>query len=640
MLDPVTFRRSHRVSICASAGRWACAALLAASLALPAYGASAIAQFGTPKYPPTFTHFDYADPDAPADGELVFQNYDDPQSYDSLNPFIVRGLAAPDIKNLMFDTLMQRSWDELASEYPLIADDVEVAADGRSATFHINPAARFSNGDAITATDVKYSLDTLKSQQASPLFASQFAVIKDAVVLDRLTVRFDFADASRANPLTAGDLPVFSQKWGVQADGRRLPFDQIATDPPIASGAYLIEARKNDKTIVYYRNPKYWAADLPVRRGMYRFRRITFKLYLDQYTKLEAFKAGDDDVDVEYSATQWARKYVGKNFDNGMLAKRMFRDGPAQMQGFLINTREPQFKDVRVRHALALAFDYDWMNRMMFYGQYRRTHSYWEDSPFAASGVPSEKELKLLEPFRSTLPPEVFGPMVQQPSTLPPNSLRANLRQARELLAEAGWHYRDGALRDTNGTPMRIEIIDDQPGMDRLIVPYTQALQTLGIDAHMRELDSALYQKRLDNFQYDMTTFIYPEVTIPGVELIRRFSSEAASQVGSENYAGIRSNAVDALVHAAVGATTLDDLETATHALDRVLIDEYYLVPQYYMPHARIGYKTTLGYPTVVPVSYKYEDWVIDYWYRKRRPQPYAASASTASSALSATTVH
>ncbi|HWX11576.1 MAG TPA: extracellular solute-binding protein [Trinickia sp.] len=602
--------------------RWACAALLGAASVLPVHATPEIAQFGSPKYPADFTHFDYADPDAPTNGELVFQNYDDPQSYDSMNPFIVRGMAAPDIQNLMFDTLMQRSWDELASEYPLIADDVKVAGDGRSATFHINPAARFSNGDAITAADVKYSLETLKSPQASPLFASQFAAIKDAVVLDRLTIRFDFADSSNADPLIAGDLPVFSPKWGVQAGGERLPFDQIATDPPIASGPYLIESRKNDKAITYYRNPHYWAADLPSRRGMYRFRRITFKLYVDLYTKLEAFKAGNADVDVEYSSTQWARKYVGKNFDNGMLAKGMFPDGPPQMQGFVINTREPQFKDPRVRHALALAFDYDWMNRMMFYGQYRRTNSYWEDSRFGATGMPGEKELKLLEPFRASLPPEVFGPMTQQPNTLPPGSLRANLREARKLLADAGWHYRDGALRDAAGTPMRIEIIDDQPGMDRIIVPYTQALQTLGIDAHMRELDSALYQKQLDNFQFDMTTYIYGPVTIPGIELTRRFTSEAASEVGSENYPGIRSAAVDALVHAAVSATTLDDLEAATRALDRVLINEYYLVPQYYEPNARIAYRTSLGFPKVVPASYKYEDWVIDYWYRKPPASP------------------
>jgi microcin C transport system substrate-binding protein len=296
------------------------------------------------------------------------------------------------------------------------------------------------------------------------------------------------------------------------------------------------------------------------------------------------------------------------------------------MQGFLINTRLPQFKDPRVRHALALAFDYDWMNRMMFYGQYRRLSSYWQDSPFGATGMPSDKELALLEPFRATLPPEVFGSMTKLPSTQPPGSLRANLREARALLADAGWHFRDGALRDANDTPMTVEIIDDQPGMDRIIIPYTQALQTLGIDAHMRELDSALYQKQLDSFQFDMTTYIYPPVTIPGVELKRRFMSAAASEQGSENYMGVRSPVVDSLVRAALAATTLDDLEAATRALDRVLVNEYYLVPQYYMPNARIGYKATLGYPKTVPMSYQYEDWVINYWYRK----PQGAISTTA----------
>ncbi|MDI9650547.1 extracellular solute-binding protein, partial [Burkholderia cenocepacia] len=508
-----------------------------------------------------------------------------------------------------------------------IADDVEVAPDGLSATFHINPAARFSNGDAITAADVKYSFDTLTSPQVSPLYNAQFSIIKRAVVVDSHTIRFEFKHAERDAALIAGDLPVFSPKWGQRADGTRPAFDQIANEPPIASGAYLIEQRRNDKQIAYVRNPHYWAANLPSRRGMFRFTRVSFKLYLDQYTALEAFKAGDVDARMEYSSTQWARKYVGKNFSNGMLKKGEFPDGPAQMQGFLMNLRKPMFQDVRVRHALALAFDFDWMSRMMFYGQYRRTNSFWDASPFAASGMPSAKELALLEPYRSTLPPEVFGPMVKQPSTLPPGSLRANLRQARDLLAQAGWHYRDGALRDANGTPMTIEIIDDQPGMDRLILPYTQALATLGIHAYLHEIDSALYQKRLDNFEYDMTTYIYPPVTIPGAELTRRFGSEAASQPGSENYPGVKSKAVDALIRAALAANTLDDLETATHALDRVLINLYVLVPQYYMPNARIAYKTTLGHPAVVPASYQYEDWIVDYWYGKRpavQPAPAA----------------
>ncbi|KVO44455.1 peptide ABC transporter substrate-binding protein [Burkholderia stagnalis] len=609
--------------------RAACAALLAyVATAATATAAPAIAQFGQPKYPAGFTHFDYADPAAPDDGTLNFQNYDEAQSYDSLNPFLLRGAAAPDIRNLMFDTLMQRSWDELASSYALIADDVQVAPDGMSATFHINPAARFSNGDPITAADVKYSFDMLTSPQASPLFNAQFSVIRRAVAVDRLSIRFDFARAERAAPLIAGDLPVFSPKWGQRPDGTRPPFDQIATEPPIASGAYLIEQRRNDKQIVYVRNPRYWAANLPSRRGMYRFARVSFKLYLDQYTMLEAFKAGDIDARMEFSATQWARRYVGKNFRNGLLARGTFPDGPAQMQGFLINQRKPQFGDVRVRHALALAFDYDWMNRMMFYGQYRRTNSYWEASPFGAQGMPSAGELALLAPYRAELPPEVFGPMVKQPSTLPPGSLRDNLKQARDLLAQAGWNYRDGALRDASGTPMTIEIIDDQPGMDRLILPYIQALGRLGIRATLHELDSALYQRRMDNFQFDMTTFIYPVVTIPGAELVRRFGSAAASEPGSENYPGVRSKAVDALIRAALAANTLEDLQTATRALDRVLINLYLLVPQYYLPNARIAYKTTYGHPPVIPASYQYEDWIIDYWYRKR-PAEAAPHAGT-----------
>ncbi|WP_072441192.1 MULTISPECIES: extracellular solute-binding protein [Burkholderia] len=607
----------------------ACAVLLASAGAMPraAFAVSAISQYDQPKYPPDFTHFDYADADAPDTGTLNFENYDEAQSYDSLNPFLVRGSPAPDIKNLMFDTLMQRSWDELASEYALIADDVEVAPDRLSATFHINPAARFSNGDAITAADVKYSFDTLTSPQASPIYNAQFSIIKRAVVVDSHAIRFEFKHAERDAALIAGDLPVFSPKWGQRVDGTRPPFDQLATVPPIASGAYLIEQRKNDKQIRYVRNPHYWAANLPSRRGMFRFAHVSFKLYLDQYTALEAFKAGDVDARMEYSSTQWARKYVGKNFRNGMLKKGEFPDGPAQMQGFLMNMRKPMFQDVRVRHALALAFDFDWMSRMMFYGQYRRTSSFWEASPFAASGVPSARELALLEPFRSTLPPAVFGPMVGQPSTLPPGSLRANLKEARDLLAQAGWHYRDGALRDANGTPMTIEIIDDQPGMDRLILPYTQALATLGIHAYLHEIDSALYQKRLDNFEYDMTTYIYLPVTIPGAELTRRFGSAAASQPGSENYPGVKSKAVDALIRAALAADTLDDLETATHALDRVLINLYALIPQYYLPNARIAYKATLGHPAIVPDSYQYEDWIIDYWYVKKpaaRPAPAA----------------
>jgi microcin C transport system substrate-binding protein len=604
------------------------AAIAIATIATPAFAGTSIAQFGEPRYAAGYSHFDYADPHAPIGGTLKFGNYNELQSYDSLNPFLLRGVPAPDIQNLMFDTLMQRSWDELASEYPLIADHVDVAADFSSATFHIDPAARFSNGDRITAADVKYSFDTLASPQASPLFNSEFSVIRQATVVDRSTIRFDFRRKQRDAPLIAGDLPVFSPKWGMRPDGTRPAFDQIANVAPIASGPYLIESRKNDKTIAYRRNPDYWATDLPSRRGMFRFERVTFKLYLDNATLLEAFKAGDIDVNPEGSATIWARRYVGRNFSNGVLKKEAFPNGPACMHGIMMNLRRPMFQDVRVRHALTLAFDYDWMNRMMFYDQYRRSTSYFDPDSFGATGMPSAKELALLEPYRASLPPEVFGPMVKQPSTLPPDSLRGNLREARDLLAAAGWHYRDGALRDKKGAAMTIEVLDDQPGMDRLLLPYMQALGMLGIDAHLREVDSALYHQRLDNFDYDMTTESYQPVTVPGIELLREFGSAAAAQVGSENYMGVHSEVVDALIHAALSATTLDDLEAATRALDRVLINEYYQVPEFYPPNARIGYKSTFAPPAVLPKSYRDVDWIIDFWYLKPPTEKSAAASA------------
>ncbi|WP_144153098.1 extracellular solute-binding protein [Paraburkholderia sp. BCC1885] len=595
-----------------------CAAALALST-MAVHAASSIAQFGQPRYAVGFTHFDYADPAAPVDGTLNFGNYDELQSYDSLNPFLLRGTPAPDIRNLMFDTLMQRSWDELAAEYPLIADGVEVQPDFTSATFHINPAARFSNGDRITAADVKYSFDTLTGPQASPLFNSEFSVIKSATVIDASTIRFDFRRAERDAPLIAGDLPIFSPKWGVRPDGTHLPFDQTANVPPIASGAYLIERRKNDKDITYRRNPAYWAADLPSRRGMFRFERVSFQLFTDNFGLLEAFKAGNLDVNIEGSATIWARRYIGEGFRSGLLKKGLFPNGPAYMRGLIMNLRRPMFQDVRVRRALTLAFDYDWMNRMMFYDQYRRSNSFFDPDSFGASGMPGPKELALLEPYRASLPPEVFGPMLKQPDTLPPNSLRNNLREARDLLSEAGWRYRDGALRNANDTPMSIELLDDQPGMDRLLLPYMQALNTLGIDAHLREVDSALYQQRLDSFDFDMTTGGYPPVTVPGVELLRRFGSAAASEVGSENTVGVHSEVVDALIQDALSANTLGDLEAATRALDRVLVNSYYLVPEFYAPNSRIAYRSTLAYPSTLPKSYHDPDWVIDYWYAKPR---------------------
>jgi microcin C transport system substrate-binding protein len=598
-----------------------------------AQGATGIAQYGQPKYPPDFTHFDYANPDAPRDGNLVFANYDQSTSFDSLNPFILRGSPAPDVGHLLFDTLLQRSWDELASAYPLIADHVEVAPDKMSALFHINPAARFSNGDPITAADVKYSFDTLTGKLVSPIVSSAFVIIKRATVVDPHTVRFDFVSPDPSAPLIAGDLPIFSPKWGDLPNGKHVPFDQLSMETVIGSGPYVIDHIDGNHEITYKRLPNYWAKDLPSRRGMYNFDRVTFKLYLDLYTRLEAFKAENFDVNVEYSSSTWARKYIGKNFDNGKLKKEFFPlHALIQMQGMIFNTRRPLFQDIRVRKAIALAFDYDWMNREMFYGQYPRTDSYFENSPFKATGMPSPAELELLDPWRKYLPPSVFGPMVEPTSTIPPHSLRDNLKEARDLLAQAGWHYKDGALRNAKGEPFTFEVINDEPGMERIYSVLVRNLSLLGITMSIRDIDAALYLKRTNDFDFDMITQNYAPVTIPGQEMQRRFSSTSANEKGSENYPGVHSPAIDALLRDLLAAKTLDDLFTATHALDRALMHSWYMIPEYYQSGWRIAYASYIGHPAITPDNYQAEDWIISYWWdNSHRGAKSAAGAQPAS---------
>ncbi|KWA17915.1 extracellular solute-binding protein [Burkholderia territorii] len=598
-----------------TAAAWAIQAVLAATAA---HAAHAIAQYGEPKYPPGFKHFDYVNPDAPKGGTLVLANPNRLTSFDKFNPFTMRGNPAPGI-DMLFESLATGSMDEPASAYGLLADDIAVAPDRRSVTFHLNPRARFSNGDPVTAEDVRFSFDTLKSKLAAPQFGAYFAEIAKAVVVDSATVRFEFRSANRELPLIAGGVPVFSRKWGLRADGSRIPFDQLAFEQPIGSGPYLIEHYDNGRTITYRRNPAYWGADLPVRIGTDNFERIVYKLYGDGVARLEAFKAGEYDVLVEYIARNWTRRDVGKRFDSGELVKREFRQhNGAGMQGFFMNLRRPQFRDVRVRQALDLAFDFEWLNRQLFYSAYTRLDSYFADTDLQATGTPGPGELKLLEPLRAQLDPAVFGPMVTQPNTNPPGSLRANLLKARALLAQAGWTYRDGALRNAQGEPFTFEILDDSgAAMEGVVTAYLRNLAKLGIDARYRTADYALLQKRLDAFDYDMTTVRLPGVQVPGAEQFSRYASKFADEPGSDNIIGLKSPAVDTLLHALGTAQTREDLLDATHALDRVLMHGYYAVPQWYSTTHRIAYKRTLGYPQTLPLYYSAEGWVVSTWWAK-----------------------
>ncbi|MFH5255835.1 extracellular solute-binding protein [Burkholderia semiarida] len=608
-----------RFGVLRAAGRVAAVLALHAALAAPAaHAAYAIAQYGEPKYPPGFKHFDYVNPDAPKGGTLVLANPNRLTSFDKFNPFTMRGNAAPGI-DMLFESLTTGSSDEPASAYGLLADDIDVAPDRRSVTFHLNPRARFSNGDRVSADDVKFSFDTLKSKQAAPQFGAYFAEIAKAVVVDPATVRFEFRSANRELPLIAGGVPVFSRKWGLRADGSRIPFDQLAFEQPIGSGPYVIERYDNGRTITYRRNPAYWGADLPVRVGTHNFERIVYKLYGDGVARLEAFKAGEYDVLVEYIARNWARRDVGKRFDSGELIKREFRQhNGAGMQGFFMNLRRPLFRDVRVRQALDLAFDFEWLNRQLFYSAYTRLNSYFADTDLQATGTPGEGELKLLEPLRAQLDPAVFGPMVTQPDTNPPGSLRANLLKARALLAQAGWTYRDGALRNAKGEPFAFEILDDAGGaMEGVVTAYQRNLAKLGIDVRFRTADYALLQKRLDAFDYDMTTIRLPGVQVPGAEQYSRYASKFADEPGSDNFIGLKSPAVDALLHALGAAQTREELLDATHALDRVLMHGYYAVPQWYSTTHRIAYKRMLAYPRTLPLYYSAEGWVVSTWWAK-----------------------
>jgi microcin C transport system substrate-binding protein len=578
-----------------------------------AFGAHAFSLYDTPKYPVDFKHFDYVNPDAPRGGELFLANPDRRTSFDKFNPFSLKGVAAAGVSNLMFETLATGSSDEVATMYGLLADDMELAPDRMSMTFRLNSKAKFNNGDPVTAADVKHSFDTLVAKGA-PQFKSIFADIKQCVVLDERRVRFDFKALNRELPIIAGGVPVFSRKWGANTS-----FDKIQLDPPIATGPYLIERYDVGRSISYKRDPNYWGNDIPTRRGMYNFGRIIYRFYKDDVARLEAFKAGEFDVVVENSAKNWARSYIGPKFSSGEIVKRELpHSNGAGMQGFVMNLRRPQFSDIRVRKALGLALDYEWMNRQLFYNQYKRIYSFFNNSELAAVGVPSADERRLLEPLGDMLDPAVFGPAPVPPRTDPPSSLRANLLQAKALFKEAGWDYRDGALRNSKGEPFSFEILDDQSALSRIISVYVRNLQKLGIQVNQRTADYALVQKRMEEFDFDMTSIRFPDTTSPGNEMFDMFGSKAADEKGSNNAWGLKDPAVDKLVAGLVAAESRKELVATARSLDRVLLHKYIVVPHWFSSTHRVAYRNRFGIPAKMPLYYAADPYVISTWWQQK----------------------
>jgi len=587
-----------------------------------------IAQYGKPKYPEGFAHFDYVNPNAPQRGTLVLPNPGQRNSFDKFNPFTLRGVTAPGIE-LMFESLAEGSADEVSSVYGLLAEDIQVAPDHKSVTFRIRPEAKFSDGSPVLAADVKYSFDVLMSGKAHPRYKTTFADITQAVVLSDRVVRFDFKNNNTELPILAGTLPIFSRNWGKKPDGTLIPFEKLAFEAPIGSGPYLIESFKAGKSIIYKKNPQYWANQmskpLNIRVGFYNFDRVLYKLYSDDAVRLEAFKAGEFDALVEYRAKIWAKGYVGSKFDNGTLQKKAFiNHNGAGMQGFAMNVRRPIFQDPRVRQALGLALDFEWLNRQIFFDQYSRINSYFTNSDLSANfngpSKPTDAELKLLKPLKAKypqwVPDAVFGPMPPAPSTKAPGSLRQNLRQARELLMHAGWQYRDGALRNEKGEPFRFEIVEDGGFFLRVISAYIRNLEKLGIQVDVRTSDFALHQKRMNEFDFDMTTVRFLDSQNPGSELWDRFGSAAAKEKGSDNVIGIQSPVVDALVDEITKAPNREQLSAAARSLDRVLWNSYYVVPQWYNPTHRVAFRKEMRYPDP-PLYYQAEPWIMQNWWKE-----------------------
>ncbi len=583
----------------------------ALSCAANAWAAHAFSLYDVPKYPAGFSHFDYLNPDAPKGGDLYLANPGASTSFDKFNPFSVKGLAAAGVSNLMFESLAIESKDEIATMYGLLAEDMVLAPDRMSMTFRLHPKARFNNGDPVLPEDVKYSFDTLLAK-GMPYFKMSFADVKQCVVVDGTTVRFDFKSANRQLPLIVGSMPVFSRKWAAGTS-----FDKIQLTKPIASGPYLIEKYDLGRSIAFRRNPAYWANDLPVRRGAFNFDRIVYRFYKDDVARLEAFKVGEFDVVVESRAKNWARAYKGKPFDTGEIIKTTLKhSNGAGMQAFVMNLRRPQFQDARVRRALGLAMDFEWMNRQLFYSQYSRIDSFFSNSELGAHGLPSEAELKLLEPLRDQLDPAVFGPAPLPPSTDAPGSLRANLLKARALFKEAGWEYRDGALRNAKGEAFSFEILDDPSGLSRIIAVYVRNLEKLGVRVSQRTSDSALVEKRMEGFDFDMTSQRFGDVTSPGNEMFNMLGSKAADEKGSSNYWGLKDPVVDKLVTALVRADSRAELVAASRALDRVLMHKYIVVPHWYSATHRVAYRNRFGMPKVSPKYYQADPYVISSWWQ------------------------
>ena len=524
---------------------------------------------------------------------MNLRNPDRRSSFDKFNPFTTRGSAPAGVSMFMFEPLAIQSMDEPQAMYGVLAEEMLVAPDLSSISFRLHPQARFNNGQKVTPDDVVYSLERLKSKESSPATQIALADLLKAVVVDQRTVRIDLKTRTVDAVFSAGSLNVFSRSWGA---GKK--FDEVVLDKPVTSGAYIIDRFDLPGRIEFKLNPEYWGRNIPSRRGHFNFERIRYRMYSDEAVAREAFKAGEFDIYKEYRASAWARQHQGAKWRDGRIVKKAFQTSTGQgLQSMHLNQRRPIFQDIRVREALLLAWDFDRYNQYKTFGH---AHSLFNNSEFAATGSPSAQELKLLEPYRSELPARVFGPAFVPPDNLTgPNALREHLRRARDLLSQAGWNVApDGKLRNAKGEAFEFEYLE--PGSAGRMIDFQRNLDKLGITMKERIVDFALYRRRLEQYDFDLIVIVEGDFTLPSsADIASSYGSKSADEPGNNNFRGIKSRGVDALIEAMSAATTLEELRTASRALDRIVMWNFWQIPQVYVSQEQISYWNRFGIPAV-----------------------------------------
>jgi microcin C transport system substrate-binding protein len=565
----------------------------------------AIALYGAPALPPGFKYFPYVNPNAPQGGDVVLGGLG---SFDSFNPFVLRGTAAPEIDEI-YDTLLRRSAEEAGVAYGHLARAVVISPDRRSITFELRPEAKFNDGTPVTAEDVAWTFTMLRDK-GRPNYKQYFNDVADVSVEGQTRVVFHLKSSeNRELPFVLGGLAILPKHWWAGRD-----FSQPLTEAPLGSGPYRLDHFELSRDTVLARVPDYWARDLPTGKGLANFGTIRTEYYRDATVLLEAFKAGRIDYRRENIAKNWATAYDFPAVQSGLVKKVQFAQHlPTGMQGYFMNTRRAVFADRRVRQAMDEVFDFQWLDKNLFYDQYVRTESYFSNSDMASSGLPQGDELALLSQYRDKLPPELFTQEYKLPETDGSGNNRHGLRAALKLLNEAGWEIKDLKLVNAAGDQMSFEILSDDPTIERVAVPYVQWLARLGIAARVRTVDPAQWQKLTDSFDFDMAMLVLPEREFPGNEQRDYWTCASGKEEGSDNISGICDPVVDALVDKIISAPDLKTITTATRALDRTLLWGWYTVPNWHTEKLNVAFWNRFGYPSApVRSGTVFDSWWVD----------------------------